>query len=185
MTTSEPRPPAPGTAPDEEPRDPRWWPRALIVLVVVAMLAMWSYALFGPRSDPPGTLDDASFSRAAEPVCAETLAAVRGLPLAHETTDPVRRAEVIETANGLLDDQIRTLRPLAPGTGEDARRVGEWLTDWRTYLDDRVDYAERLRNDPDARLLETEKDGNHISEALEFFAEINEMPSCAPPGDVA
>lgn len=158
--------------------------RVLLVLFLLASAAVWAYGLWGPRQDPPGTLDDPAFGRAGEPVCATVVAQIDELPPAHRTTDHVERAAVVTQANALIADQLADLAALAPTTGEDARRVGDWLADWDTYLADRQDYATRLRDDPDARMLETVKGGDHISQALEFFAQINAMASCAPPGDV-
>jgi hypothetical protein len=158
--------------------------KALLVLFLLASAAMWTYGLWGPRQDPPGTLDDPSFGRAAEPVCAAVIAQIDALPPAHRTTDHVERAAVVTQANALLTDQLDELGVLAPTSGEDARRVRDWLADWDTYLADRQDYAARLGEDADARMLETVKGGDHISQALEFFAQINAMASCAPPGDV-
>jgi len=84
----------------------------------------------------------------------------------------------------LLATQLDELDALTPSGGADQRRVREWLADWRVYLGNREEYADRLRVDRDARMLEEERGGDHISQALEFFAVINAMPDCAPPGDV-
>src|SRR5690606_4266729 len=121
---------------------------------------IWAYAIWGPRSTPPGTMDDQAFGLAAEPVCAEATEAVDALPLAHQTPDPDERADVLDEANAVLADALHELQglvPLTPRGSEDRRRVTEWLADWQTYLDDRERYADRLRADRNARFLETEK----------------------------
>lgn len=159
--------------------------KVLIAVFLLASAAMWAFGLWGPRSDPPGTLDDPAFGLAAEAVCARTVEAIDALPPAHRTPDPEVRAGVITEANALLAAQLSELDTMVPAEGDDRRRVTAWLGDWRTYLEDRASYAEELAVDRDARLFETEKGGDHISQALEFFAQINQMPSCAPPGDVA
>lgn len=172
---------------DGEPQPTRLWSKILLAVGLTAGAVLWSYALFGPRSPAPGTMDDQRFGRAAEPICARTTEAVDALPPAHLTTDPLERADVLDEANALLVaqvDELETLVPLTPAGSEDRRRVDEWIADWNTYLDDRLEYPDSLRADRDARFRETEKAGDHMSEALEGFAVKNSMPSCAPTGDL-
>ncbi len=158
--------------------------RVLLAVFVAGSLVMWSYGLWGPREDPPGTLDEPGFSEAAEDVCADTLAAITALPPAHEASSPEERAAMIAEANTSLGELLEGLRALAPDDGDDAGRVSRWLDDWETFLSDRRAYSATLASGEDARFVESEKEGDHISEALAFFAEINDMPSCAPPDDV-
>lgn len=185
------RPPLPtDTERREAGEEPTSAPLAVKVALGALLLAgavLWAYALFGPRSSPPGTMDDQRFGLAAEPICAEITAQVDALPLAHRTTDPFERADVLDEANALLVVQVDELEALvdltAPGS-EDHRRVTEWLADWNLYLDDRLAYPDALRADRDARFRERERAGDHMSEALEGFAQNNSMPSCAPTGDL-
>lgn len=160
------------------------WRRYLIGLVVFAMVVMWGYALFGPRSEAPGSLSSAEFSSRAEPICADARTAVDELPHAFETEDPNDRADVIDEANGHLTAMVRQLRAVVPSEERDATMVTEWLDDWDVLITDRQRFADTIRIDRTARYLETEKAGNHLSEAMTRFAEINEMPTCADPGDV-
>jgi hypothetical protein len=160
--------------------------RVAIIVFVVASLAMWGYALFGPRRTA-GKMDDPAFSEAAEAICAPLVAEIDDLPAAHETPDADERAQVVDNANALLAgqiDELDRLVPLTAGGSRDRTMITEWLADWETYLDDRRAYADDLRADPDARLLETAKQERPISDALTRFADANEMSSCAPPGDV-
>jgi hypothetical protein len=160
--------------------------RIAIVVFIVASVAMWGYALFGPRSTA-GKMDEPAFAEAAEAICAPVVAEIDDLPAAHETPDAEDRADVVDEANTLLAAQLDELDGLVDLTAEGSRdhtMVTEWLGDWRTYLDDRRAYAGDLRTDADARLLETAKQDRPISDALTRFADANEMSSCAPPGDV-
>jgi hypothetical protein len=160
--------------------------RVAIVLFVIAMVIMWTYILLpSSRKDPAGQLDDPAFGTAAEPICAVSEEQLDELPLAHETTIPEERAEVVQQANEILSMMVTQLRPLAPSEGDDSRMVNEWLDDWQIYIGDRGEYAALLaEGDEDARFTETPKAGDHISEALDHFAEVNDMASCATPGDV-
>jgi hypothetical protein len=157
-------------------------------VVVVAMLAMWGYVLylaFGPgRSDPPDRLEDPTFARAAEERCSAALDRIAALPLAVEAETPEARAEVLDEANGHLDEMLDDLAVLAPA-GEEGDLVDAWLADWRTYLQDRADYAADLREDPDARLLVTPKGGDQITDYLDAFAQDNRMPACSTPTDAS
>jgi hypothetical protein len=174
-------------ADDGQPTPTRLWAKVVLGVGLFAGAVLWCYALFGPRSEPPGTMDDQSFGVAAEPICARTLSAVDALPLAHLTPNAIERAVVLEEANTYIAaqlDELGALVTMAPAGSEDRRRVDEWLADWDTYLGDRQSYVVALRADDDARFRETEKAGDHISQALEAFAVKNSMPSCAPPGDV-
>ena len=59
--------------------------------------------------------------------------------------------------------------------------VPAWEADYRTLLDDRYAYADRLRSGENVPFTETAVDGVPITERIETFADDNEMPSCAPP----
>jgi hypothetical protein len=172
---------------DEAP--PRTWrpTRVLIVVVVVAMVAMWAYVLylaFGPgRQPPPDRLADPSFARQAQAICQGAHAEVAVLPRAVETKTAKERADIVDQANQSFTAMIDEIEPLAPG-GEDGQIVAEWITDWRTYLDDRAAYAEALRRDPDARLFVTARDNEQVTEYIDAFAADNHMAACATPIDV-
>jgi hypothetical protein len=186
---TETRPPA------EEPEAPagrRWTPtRALLTVVVLALVSMWGYVLFlafGPGRQPPiDRLDDPAFAEAGEARCADALVEVEALPVASVADTAAERAAVLTEADAVfatmlddLDDSI----DLAPA-GDQRRHATEWLADWRTYLGDRVAYAEALRTDPGARLLVSEKpgEGRQITGWIDEFAKANNMPSCITPTD--
>jgi hypothetical protein len=161
--------------------------RVFLALLVVAMVSMWVYVLylaFGPgRQPPPDRLDDPAFATAAEARCQVALGEVAALPRAVDAGSAGDRADVVEQANESFSAMLDDLAALAP-QGEDGELVRAWLADWRTYLDDRADYAEALRNDPEARLLVSPKDSQQVTEYLDAFAADNRMPACATPLDV-
>jgi hypothetical protein len=161
--------------------------RTAIVVVVLGLVAMWAYVVylaFGPgRADPLDRLDDPTFAAAAETRCASALGAIEALPTAAETTTAAERADVLDRANAELAAMLDDLEGIAPA-GEDGQMVQRWLVDWRTYLEDRAEYADRLRVDPGAQLLVTAKAGRHITRPIDGFAADNRMPSCATPPDV-
>ncbi len=169
-----------------EPETPtRTWTvgRVLAVLATLAMVGLWIYILWGaPRRDAPDKLADGSFSGAAEPVCAaarDDLAQVPGVASIDEASE---RADLLDRSTDHLDDMVDDLSTDVPG-GEDGEMVSEWLGDWPTYNGDRRRWADALRDDPTARFLVTEKAGQQITDALDAFAETNDMESCTTPLD--
>ena len=91
---------------------------------------------------------------------------------------------MVDRANDELEAMLDGLDVDLPSSQEDQAVVRPWLADWRTYLDNRRDYADRLRTDPDAQLLVDEKFSDSIETVIGTFAEVNEMDSCVVPGDV-
>lgn len=162
--------------------------RFAVVAVVAGLLAMWGYVVYlavGPgRQPPPDRLDDPAFATAAQAVCRAALDDVAELPAAVASTDADERADTIELANERFAGMLEELAAVAPD-GEDGAVVRAWLADWRVYLGDRRDYASALRTDPEARLLVTPKDNEHITEFIDAFAADNRMPSCGTPLDVS
>lgn len=163
----------------------------LLTVVVLGLVSMWVYVLylaFGPGRQPPADrLDDPAFAEAAEPVCAGAVADVEDLPVASEASSPAQRADVLDQANSIYSDMLvdlDDLRVLAP-SGEERKRTSAWLADWDVLLADREAYAQALRQDPEARLLISEKPGTgrHITGWIDEFALANKMDDCVTPND--
>ena len=163
----------------------RWLVRA----AVVGMVAMWAFVLYlavvRGRADSPDKLEDPTFAERAQEACSARLDLIAELPPAADAPDAATRGRTVAQANGHLADMLDDLAALEPlvAPGEDREIVGEWLTDWRTYLDDREAYAAALEEDPEARLFVTAKGGEQITEYLDQFARDNDMPACSTPAD--
>lgn len=179
------------TRPADEEREPHRGGLVIVGVAVAGMVGMWVYVLylafFVGRQPPVDRLDDPAFARAAEARCADAVAEVDELLPASESPSAAARAEVLDEANAtfavMLDD-LDELASLAP-EGSQRDTVDEWLADWRTYLGDRQAFADALRQDPDSRLLVSEKPGTgrHITLWIDEFANANRMESCVSPGD--
>jgi hypothetical protein len=160
----------------------------LIGIAIVGMVGMWVYVVYlavGPgRQGPPDELEDPTFAAAAQERCREALDVVAQLPRADEVASAPERADVVDEANMAFGAMLDDLAALAP-TGEDGEIVAEWVADWRVYLEDRAQYADALREDPEARFLVSPKDGQHVTEYLDAFAKDNRMPACSTPLDVS
>jgi len=161
--------------------------RVGLLVVVLAMVAMWVYVLylaFGPgRQPPPDQLADPSFGEAAEQVCQAAHVDVDALPPAVEARTAAERAAIIADANDRFATMVDDLEPLVPD-GEDGEIVKEWIADWRTYLSDREAYADALTSDPEARFYVTPKDNEQVTEYIDAFAADNHMAACGTPIDV-
>ncbi len=161
--------------------------RMLAVVIVVAMVGMWVYVLylaFGPgRQPPPDRLEDPTFAREAQAICDGAHDDVDQLPAAIEAEDATQRARIVEQANERFTAMIDDLEAITP-TGEDGEIVTEWIADWRVYLSDRVAYVDALRRDPDAQLLVTPKEQDHVTKYIDAFSQDNRMIACATPIDV-
>ena len=92
----------------------------------------------------------------------------------------------MDLATAELDRMLRELDALGlPATDKGAEIVPRWLTDYELYLQDRRDWAAVLRTGDDPPFLVSgTADGVRVTDLLTTFAEVNEMPSCAPSGDV-
>ncbi len=159
-------------------------------LIAVSMIGMWvwvfAFHLGGTwRDQQPGQLDDPTFAVAAEPVCAATMSELAQLPPAWETDTPATRSDAIDESVVILNDMVAELSTLPTGTDQEA--VDEWIADWQTYVEDRADYAKRLRADPSARfyVTQSDRDRRQITLAIDKFAETNAMPSCETPADLS
>lgn len=180
-----------GTTPDHtaDPDAPArflTWGRVGVVLAVVSTVGLWGYAFLWPQP-VFGKLDDTTFPVAAEGVCAPVRSAVNALPRANESVDHVDRAATIDLATNQLDALLLRLDPLPRGNEKSARSIGEWLEDWRIYVANRRDYANRLRTDKSARfyVAQSDRDRRGITDAIDRFANTNKMPSCATMPDIA
>jgi hypothetical protein len=158
--------------------------RIAVVVVVLGIALLWLYALTRQPQQPPDLLDDPAIGEQAQLLCGETVVAIDDLPRAFESDSATDRAEVINRANVELELMLDRLGAIPVGSERDSRMMGEWLADWATYVDDRDDYAIRLRSDSQARFYVTEKEGRQITHPIDRFATVNRMDACATPDDV-
>jgi hypothetical protein len=177
----------PATDDDTEPRS-RWTTvgRIAVVVLAVSLTAMWIYAFFGDHG-VPGRLDNPVFPAQAEPVCAAAHAQIALLPLPNETPTASARADVVDRASDQLDAMLEQLRGLVPANAAETEAETQWIEDWQIYVHDRRDYTAQLRVDPMTRfaVTQSERDKRQVTSALDRFAEINGMPSCVVPDDLA
>jgi hypothetical protein len=193
MDTSTEPPPSPLDPADPATRRPaRRTGFYLTLAAITALIGAWVYVLF--FYDPGLMLDelaDRRFPTQAEQVCAAAVEQLGALEPANLASDAGDRADTVEQSNLVLRQMVLDLRPLVelvPAEPADVRDgVSEWLDDWDTYIGDREQYVDGLREDPETRFLETTKGTSTkgITRAINGFAEVNEMTSCTTPGDLS
>jgi hypothetical protein len=168
--------------------------RRLGVLAVVAsFVGIWGYVLFlsfvEGREEPRDRMDDTRWTGAAEETCAEARQVLDDLPFANEVGSPEERADLLDTATDELEVMVTRLDGLVPPRDADeATAVSRWLDDYRTYLQDRREYADAQR-DPSAERYDrpfsvTDRSGYQIDVLIDDFARVNYMESCETPEDV-
>lgn len=177
--------PLPGESSEERRRSTVW--RTLAVIAALAMFLFWLWIFTGgPRKANPDRLDDRAFVERAEARCDRLLTDLEDVQAASEADSATERAAALDRANVLVMAMVDDLEADAPLSGDDRKSLDGWFQDWNAYLDDRRTYADALRVDPDAQLRITEntelRDG--VDKTIEIFADVNDMPSCATPGDV-
>lgn len=160
--------------------------KVLLAVIVIASFGIWVYAYSGKADrPPPDLLDDPAFAAAAEPICAAALERIQALEPAYQASDNVDRARTVIESNAIVGTMLADLRELPTGGERDGQIVDAWLTDWETFLGNRIDYANRLMDDPTARFYQSDVVPNEMLDArITRLADTNRMYSCANPGDV-
>jgi len=80
----------------------------------------------------------------------------------------------------MVDDLDELVRP----DGEQGTWIATWIEDWRTHIEDRQRWADRVRAGDDGPFVERVRGNDQVSSVVDNFAEVNEMESCATLGDV-
>lgn len=177
-----------------EPSDRRMGLRRLgVIAVVVSFVGIWGYVMyltfFEGRAEPRDRMADTRFTAAAEETCAESNDFFEQLPFANEVDSPAERADLLDEATDELEVMVTRLEGLVPPRDADeAVAVERWLDDYRTFLQDRREYADAQR-DPssdryDQPFAVTDRGGFQIDVLIDDFALINDMDSCETPDDV-
>lgn len=177
-----------------EPTDRRRRLRRFGVLaVVVGCVGIWGYVMyltfFEGRAEPRDRLGDTRFTAAAEETCAESTAFFESLPFANEVDSPEERADLLDEGSDELEVMVTRLEGLvAPRDADEAVAVERWLDDYRTFIQDRREYADAQRDPSSERYDQpfavTDRGGFQIDVLLDDFALVNDMGSCETPDDV-
>jgi hypothetical protein len=162
--------------------------RSGLTMVIVAMIAMWTYAFFFSPRESINKIGDAQWAALAEAECVtakKALFALADFRLIGNEADLVERAAIVRTANDILTEMIDAIESRLPDDVKGQAIVPLWIADYRTHLVDREAYASALESGANPPFAETQVDGLPISEKIATFANDNRMPTCAPPRDLS
>jgi len=162
-------------------------PRVLGAMGFLVMAIFWIWAFANRDSVPhPDEFDDPIFVEAAESLCAERQAAIAEIPLATRAKDPIERAGLIDEGTEQLELMLAELAALKlPTDPKGAIGVPLWLDDYQLYISDRERYVAILETGEDPPfLISANADGARVTDVLGTYAEVNNMISCSPSGDV-
>lgn len=154
--------------------------KALIIIGVVAFVAFWTWALFFASKTAVNKIEDRAWAERAEAICADYDLQLRALE-AKASPDIQVRADLVVESTDLLASMLDELMAVTPADDKGKAIVPAWEADYRTLLQDRYRYAERLRAGENVAFTETAVKGVPITERIETFAADNEMASCGPP----
>lgn len=154
--------------------------RVLFLIGIVAFVSFWTWALFLIDKTAVNKIEDRAWAERAEETCAPVKQSVRLLDL-EATAELDGRAALVDQSTDMLSAMLDELEAVPPADAKGQAIVPDWIADYRTLLDDRYRYAERLRAGENVPFTETGVEGVPITERIEAFAGDNEMPSCAPP----
>ena len=156
---------------------------------VAFMLWMWVFAfLLAPR-ESANDVKDREWSARSEDACKKaklSRAALMDLTRI-DPKDPravMEKGRIVDAATDTIRDAIDSIAADSPATAKGKELAPEWISDYRTYIQDRRDYAGELLKGNLIEFAESQVEGIPISERLGKFARENKMPSCQPPSDL-
>lgn len=160
--------------------------RVAMVVAILLMVGFWAWVFSGgPSKTNPDRVQDRAFISRTAKRCDGLRDRLDKLPNAAGVKAATQRADVLDQANTEVARTISAIEKDAPRSGDDAKVVEAWLGDWKTYLQDRRNYAAELRINPNAQFVVSESPLRAgVDDTIKTFADVNGMSQCATPGDV-
>jgi hypothetical protein len=183
-TATPPAAPAEGSPPRRSP-----W-RYVIGTVVVLFAAFWIWALFFASKESVNRIGDRAWAARAQGICEAAKTQRMALAdLRHVDENDLamlaEKGDIVDRATDIVERMIDDVTAVRPSDPKGRAIVPDWTRDYRTYIEDRREFADDLRAGKNEAFAETAVDGIPISEKLTVFAGDNRMPDCAPPVDLA
>jgi hypothetical protein len=159
--------------------------------VICALLAaMWVYAFVFASKESVNLIGDKRWQDFAEARCMEARLERSELVDMRKIQDAgddalAQRANIVDQATDTLESAINDIaqQPISDAKGKAI--VPLWIADYRTYIQDRRDYADILRAGSNDPFAETMIEGLPLSEKVSTFAVANRMPACQAPVDLS
>ena len=163
--------------------------RLAVGVALVVFVVFWTYALFFASKEPVNKIGDRQWAARAETICAaanetrEDLADFRRVD-PEDVTMLRERADIIDRATDIIEQMVDDVVAVEPSDDKGVAIVPDWEADYRTFLQNRRDFADELRAGDNVAFREAAFEGVPISERIGTFAADNEMRSCEPPRDL-
>lgn len=163
--------------------------RLSVIVACILIGAMWVYAFVFASRESINKIDDADWTAQAQVRCEqayEERSALANLERV-DRDDPASleiRAGLIEQATDSLSRMIDDIEAITPTSEKGKALVPKWIADYRTYVQDRRDYIQELREGRLPTFSESQVDSVPISERIGKFARENKMRACQPPIDM-
>lgn len=161
-----------------------------VAMALVALVVFWTYALFFASKESVNKIGDEGWAARAETIC-EAANARRAELADFRRVDPddaamlTERADIVDRATDIVEQMVDDVVAVAPTDEKGQAIVPDWEADYRTYLQNRREFAEELRGGENVPFREAAIQGVPITERIETFASDNNMKSCAPPRDLS
>lgn len=168
----------------ESPFRRLWIGVAGLVIFVSFLPWAWRWSPWADRT-ADGLLDDTTYVTLAEPVCAAAQVDLAALPNALDAETTAERGDQVRASNAILHTLVDDLEALVTGSDRDVTNLNAWISDWRTYMNNRDDYAERIAVDENAVFYVSAVGIERLDRRIPRFANANSMFSCVTPDDIA
>lgn len=152
----------------------------LVIGSIVLLAVFWVWALFFAPRESINKVRDRDWAVRAETICVSYSDRFTALD-DRASVDLVVRADLVDESTDLLGEMLDEVVAVSPADDKGKAIVPDWEADYRTLLQDRYNYADRLRAGENVPFSETPVEGVPITERIERFAADNEIDSCAPP----
>lgn len=177
---------ATATPPSGSAAPRRWMVRAVIGVVILAIVVMWVYAfVFAPRGGV-NPVRDKAWTDGAEALCAKASADLKPLvfttKIAQDNKDQDLPAFVANLDQGyaIISTMLDGIEAL-PRTSEKSKvLVPQWMADYRMFQTNLHDWIEELRSGTIAQFgVGVTDTGIPVNERINTFASENRIKSCS------
>jgi hypothetical protein len=158
--------------------------KALLVLVVMGLLAMWIYAFGFASEDAIAKVSDTSWSKRAGSICEQRTVKLKAMAAEARTVadgTPQALGTAVNNATDVVEASLNEVLAVQPSGIKDRELIAEFERLYRIYLEDRRSTTDKLLNGQLVELNETLENGAPVSKIIADFTSVNRMDSCQVP----
>ena len=171
-----------------------WFVRIVLIVVCVALAAMWVYYFAFASDTGVYQLQDTSWREQASPICIAAqaergeLVDTDGGYISNPTPEQfIQRADVVDQATDIIEQMLNDIVAIPVNNDDDRLRLATFEENYRIVIADRRRYSATLRELKLQPYNETIVGGGPVSNVvLDFTAGVkgNDVPECSPPGEL-